>query len=200
MSATEAHFSEVAPKYMAMLLADFPRLNKLDAAAVFGNAGHESKGLTDDQEDKPTVKGSRGGLNWMQWTGPRRRAMEAYCKRNNLDPNSDTAAYKWLFVELKGDEKKAIDALRAAVTLEDKVIAFEKAFLRAGVKHYPERLRWARIALAAYEDRAHVEAVPDIPAPEVLPTDAETPPTGLLGLVAAILKFILNLFTRKAQP
>lgn len=163
----EAHFREVAPKWMALLLADFPRLNKLDAAAVFGNFGHESKGLTDDQEDKPVVKGSRGGLNWAQWTGPRRRAMESYCQRNNLDPTSDEAAYKWLFVELKGEESEAIPALRAAITLDDKVVAFEKAFLRAGVKHYPERKRWAAIALDAFENAPKTATEPPAPpAPE----------------------------------
>ena len=194
MPSAEAHFRAVAPQYMALLLTDFPRLNKLDAAAVFGNAGHESKGLTDDQEDKPVVKGSRGGLNWMQWTGPRRRAMESYCKRNKLDPNSDTAAYKWLWVELHGEEKGAIPALRAAVTLEDKVVAFEKAFLRAGIKHYPERQRWAKIALDAYEQHGW-EAAKDEPAPEV-PAAPEQPPMGLAGVLAAIVKFILSLFRR----
>ena len=39
-----------------------------------------------------------------------------------------------------------------ATTLEAKVIAFEKAFLRAGVKHYPSRQQWAKVALdAGYE-------------------------------------------------
>ena len=46
-----------------LLLQDFLMLGVADAAAVFGNAGHESKGLSDDQEDKPVVKGSRGGAN-----------------------------------------------------------------------------------------------------------------------------------------
>lgn len=146
----QQNFDTVAPQYMKLLLQDFPMLTVLDAAAVFGNAGHESKGLTDDQEDKPVVRGSRGGLNWMQWTGPRRRAFEAYCNRNSLDANSDEAAYKWLFVELKGEESKAIPALLSAKTLDEKVVAFEKAFLRAGVKHYPSRKEWAARALAAY--------------------------------------------------
>ena len=57
---TEQHFRSVAPTYMRLLLTDFPELGPEDAAAIFGNAGHESKGLTDDQEDKPVVKGSRG--------------------------------------------------------------------------------------------------------------------------------------------
>ncbi len=165
---TEQHFRSVAPIYMRLLLTDFPQLGPDDAAAIFGNAGHESKGLTDDQEDKPVVAGSRGGLNWMQWTGPRRKAMEAYCVRNKLDPASDIAAYKWLFLELKGAEKKAIPALLKATTLDAKVIAFEKAFLRAGVKHYPSRQQWAKVALDAYAEHVGNGGVVDAPQPPVV--------------------------------
>lgn len=147
---TEAHFRATAPRYMRRLKAAFPQLGELDLAAIFGNAGHESRGLTDDQEDKPVVKGSRGGANWMQWTGPRRRQLEAFAKVMKLDPDSDEVAYEFLVEELKGSEAKAIPALLRAKTLKGKVEAFEKAFLRAGVKHYPSRLKWAQLALDAY--------------------------------------------------
>lgn len=145
----EAHFRATAPRYMRRLKAAFPQLGDLDVAAIFGNAGHESRGLTDDQEDKPVVKGSRGGANWMQWTGPRRRQLEAFAKGKKLDPNGDEAAFEFLVEELKGSEAKAIPPLLRAKTLNGKVEAFEKAFLRAGVKHYPSRLKWAKIALEA---------------------------------------------------
>lgn len=174
----ESHFRAVAPLYMAKLLADFPDLTPMDAAAVFGNAGYESKGLTDDQEDKPLVKGSRGGLNWMQWTGPRRVALEAYCARNNLDPTGDKAAYAWLFLELKGEEKAAIPALKSATSLEDKVRAFERAFLRAAPKtvNYPERIRWAKIAL---EEISRPQVRPDPPIPVTKPDSLKpSPPAG----------------------
>ena len=171
--AQVAHFRATAPKYMRLLMADFG-LSELDAAAVFGNAGHESKGLTDDQEDKPVVPGSRGGRNWMQWTGPRRRELEDYCKRNKLDPDSDEAAYKFLFVELKGPENKAIRALKKATSLKEKVIAFEVTFLRAGVKHYESRLEWAQIALDLLGAK---EPNPPPPAPPS-PIPAPTPKRG----------------------
>ena len=201
---TEQHFRSVAPAYMRLLLTDFPELGVDDAAAVFGNAGHESKGLTDDQEDKPVVKGSRGGLNWMQWTGPRRKAMEAYCARNKLDPASDVAAYKWLYLELKGAEKAAIRALLNATTLKAKVEAFEKAFLRAGVKHYASRLRWAEMALDALQQSP---AIPDVPAPpkpatppvedyeeEIAPSSPTKPsrPGGLAIVVIAVLAALVG--------
>lgn len=164
LSKEEQHFRSVAPTFMRRLLGDFPVLGELDLAAVFGNAGHESRGLTDDQEDKPTVKGSRGGANWMQWTGPRRRQLEAFAAEHKLDPNGDEAAYRFLVHELRGAEKKAIGALTRAKTLSGKVQAFEKAFLRAGIKHYPGRLRWAEIALDAYKKAGGTtEADADVP-------------------------------------
>lgn len=147
----EAVFRAKAPAIMNKLMEDFP-ITPLDAAAILGNLGHESGGLTILQEINPVVKGSRGGYGWPQWTGARRRAYEAYCKRTKKDPASDEANYAYLFLELKGvegSEKAAIGKTVAAKDLDAKVIAFEKAFLRAGVKHYPSRQNWARIALDA---------------------------------------------------
>lgn len=187
-TAQEAHFRATAPLYMRKLMADFD-LSDLDAAAVFGNAGHESKGLTDDQEDKPVVPGSRGGRNWMQWTGPRRRELEDYCKRNKLDPDSDEAAYKFLFVELKGPENKALRALKKAITLKEKVIAFEVAFLRAGVKHYPSRLEWAEIALDALGGAAPA-VEPDTPSKH------ETPASEPRNWIVALLELVVGVLAR----
>lgn len=190
MSA-EATFRQIAPAYMAKLLADFPTLNKLDAAAVFGNAGYESAGFTKLQELKPVA--GRGGFGWFQWTGPRRRSFETYAKRNNLALSEAETNYKFLFVELRGEEARAIPALRAKTTLDEKVVAFEEAYERAGVKNYPERQRWARIALDAFENATGKPAQPvsPPPAPEV-PSKPETPPTGfltaLINLLFALLK------------
>lgn len=171
MSAAEATFREIAPPFMDLLLSDFPVLDKFDAAAVFGNFGHESFGFTKLQETRPTVPGSRGGYGWAQWTGPRRREYEAYCLRNGKDPAAPASNYAFVFVELTGPEKHAIDALTSARTLDQKVMAFELAFERAGVKHYPSRKQWALIALQAYEawllTRGVDDAAPE--APETLP-------------------------------
>jgi hypothetical protein len=144
-------FNSKAPGIVALLLGDFPAWRADDACAVVGNAGHECLGFTAFQEMKPTVKGSRGGWGWMQWTGPRRRAFEAYCTRNKLDPASDKANYAWLFLELMGSEKAAVRKTAAAQGLFAKTRAFEAAFLRAGVKHYPSREAWAMRAREAWQ-------------------------------------------------
>lgn len=165
MSA-ENTFRRKAPWFMGKLLGDFP-ISIEDAAAIIGNAGHESLGFTTLQEMKPTVPGSRGGYGIMQWTGPRRKAFEAYCARTGKDPASDDANYAWLFLELKGiegTEGAAIGKTQAAKDLDAKVEAFEKAFLRAGVKHYPARKKWAKIALEAYQ-----AAPPAKPSPKPTP-------------------------------
>lgn len=176
MSTPEALFRATAPKYMRRLVADFPQLDLQDAAAIFGNLGHESLGFTKLQEMKPTVKGSRGGWGWAQWTGPRRRAFEAYCQRTGKDPASDEANYAFLFLELsgkEGTEKAAVGKITAAVGLQGKVEAFEKAFLRAGVKHYDSRLAWAKIAADALRN-----SEPSAPKPQpAQPIPAPSPPT-----------------------
>ena len=203
MANAEQVFRAKAPGIMVKLLSDFP-ITVEDAAAIVGNLGHESLGFTAMQEFKPTVPGSKGGWGWAQWTGPRRRAFEAWCKRTGHNPSSDDANYAWLFLELKGiegTEGKAIGKTVAAKGLDAKVEAFEKAFLRAGVKHYPSRNLWAKRALEAY--RASKGGVSASPAPTTRP-DPSPPAYGasdkaptwaiiaiiLLGLAIAGLFFI----------
>lgn len=173
-------FREKVPALMRRFMADFDCTAE-DAAAVFGNAGHESGGFRLLQELKPTVPGSRGGYGWFQWTGPRRRAFEAYCQRNGLNPASDDANYKFLWVELHGDEKAALPKLRAAQGLYEKVVAFELGYERAGVKHYPSRLQWARKALDAYQKAK------DAPPATKPPVKPKPEPSGFWGWAKYII-------------
>lgn len=124
-----------------------------DSAAVIGNAGHESGGFKSLQEIKPIVPGSRGGYGIMQWTGPRRREYEEYCKRHSYSPSDMETNYKFLFVELKGPEGKVIPELKAAKGLENKVEVFMKKFLRPGIPHLDSRIIWAKRALEAWDKR-----------------------------------------------
>lgn len=156
---TIAVFNAKAPGIMRKLMKDFA-LDVESAAAILGNLGHESGGLTSLQEISPTVAGSRGGYGWPQWTGPRRRAYEAYCARNHLSPSSDAANYAYMFVELSGDYKNAIAAVKKPGTLRQKVERFELIYEGAGIKGYASRETWAKRALSAYQ------AAPEEPAPE----------------------------------
>jgi hypothetical protein len=199
MDNAEAVFRAKAPAIMAKLLSDFP-IGPEDAAAILGNLGHECVGFTKLQEMKPTVAGSRGGFGWAQWTGPRRRAYEAYCKRTGKDPASDEANYAYLFIELsgiEGSEKSAIPKTVAAKGLDAKVEAFEKSFLRAGVKHYPSRKLWAKRALDAY---GKVKPLPiDLPDEHETTSDEARKgiPGWLIGLfILAALVGLYLLFTQ----
>jgi hypothetical protein len=141
-------FEAKVKKYGPKLMTEFG-INELDAAAVFGNLGHESGGLATLQEIKPTVKGSRGGYGWAQWTGPRRRAYEAYCKEHNLSPSDDDANYAFLVEELKHDYRHVLPKVEIQHTLWSKTVAFENRYEHAGVKNYKSRVGWAKRALAA---------------------------------------------------
>jgi hypothetical protein len=144
-------FLMLAPKIMTALKAEFA-LDNTEAAAICGNLGHESGGFKFLQELKPLVPGSKGGYGWAQWTGPRRRAYEAYCKGRKVDPVSYEANLGYLIFELKYTERGAIPALKKAFGLEAKVKAFELNFERAAAqyKHYESRIVWAKLALQAY--------------------------------------------------
>lgn len=174
-------FTDKAVKFIPVLMKDFSFSDE-DAAAVFGNAGAETEGFKYFQEISPVVPGSAGGFGWFQWTGPRRRAFEAYCARNKLDPRSDEANYAFLFVELTGSEKKAVPAVKAASGLYNKTVAFEKSFERAGIKAYDKRYKYAQEALSAY--RAKTPAV----KPSTLIVTS-TFAGGALAAIVAVLQF-----------
>jgi hypothetical protein len=167
-------FTDKAPKIMRQFMQDFS-LDESRAAAILGNVGHECLGFTKLQEIKPVVKGSRGGYGWPMWTGPRRRNYEAYCARNGLNPASDEANYAYMFVELTSTERGAITALKNAVGLPAQVKAFENHYERAGVKHYPSRIKYAEQALAAFkaQDTSGALKPPVVipPPPDIEPID-----------------------------
>lgn len=205
-SEAEKVFRAKAPGIMRRLLRDFA-ISVDDAAAIVGNLGHECAGFTKLQEINPVVKGSKGGYGWAQWTGPRRRAFENWCKERKLGVASDTGNYGFLVAELRGPEKKAIPAVVAAGTLAAKVKAFERAYERAGVTHYASRNRWAALALDAWHTTKSPEKpvekpkpVPESPTPAdpspqpqppSTPAPAPNPPTpkrrGFWGTLGALL-------------
>jgi hypothetical protein len=196
---SDALFRSKAPGIMNLLMADFA-LDVESAAAILGNLGHESGGFQFLQEKQPLIPGSAGGYGWAQWTGPRRREYEAYCQRNGFDPASDTANYKFLFVELSGSERASIPAVKNAVGLEAKVQAFEAAFERAGIKHYDSRLVWAKKALEAY--RTNPGGTIDVkdggaaaPVPVLIPNAPQLPALKTDLDINALLPLILGVLT-----
>lgn len=138
-----------APAIMTGLMKDFG-LTKAQAAGVLGNLGHESAGFSQMQEGRPIA--GRGGWGIAQWTGPRRRAFEAWTKARGLDPSSFEANYGFLRHELGGEYAGTIRALKKARTAEEAMMIFENSFERAGVKAYANRRIWTKRAMGLDEE------------------------------------------------
>ncbi len=141
-------FTTKVIKYSPRLQKDLT-LKKFQADGIWGNIGTETGGFKALQEIKPTVAGSRGGYGWKQWTGPRRRAYEAWCKQNNLNPADDESNYRYLVWEGLNSESYAISKLRQTKTLEEATEVYMKLDLRPGIPHLENRIKWAREAFNA---------------------------------------------------
>lgn len=167
------------------------------AAGFAGNLAHESGNFKTLQEINPTVKGSRGGFGWAQWTGPRRRQFESYTEQNRLDPTSREANYGFLKHELSETPEGGIlgalqgvnDPAKAAQIVSNK-------FLRPGIPHMSSRINKANeiagslgsqiASQEAFPPQASGTPAPPMPAPmnvaaaPATPAQA-TPPPGLFA-------------------
>jgi tail lysozyme len=151
-------FLKLGPRMMRDLMRDFSPLADFQAAGIVGNGGGESRGFTQVQELNPTVKGSKGGLGFFQWTGMgtvakpgRRRVFETLLKKLGAKANDYDANYEMLKTELKGSEKATIPAVRKTKNISDATKMFMVKFERPGIPHFEGRVVWSKMALAAYE-------------------------------------------------
>lgn len=135
-SGFEAKVAAYAPR-----LAKDTGISVQAAAGILGQLGHESEGLNPTiNERNPIVKGSRGGVGWAQWTGPRRRQFEQFVGDGPMD---DEANYNFLLAELKGPEGRVLEEIRR---VNDPLRAgriFTDRFLRPGIPGYASRDKWA---------------------------------------------------------
>jgi hypothetical protein len=121
------------------------RLTRAQAAGVVGNLDHESAGFRQLQEMQPVVPGSRGGWGFAQWTGPRRRQMEAWAAQRNLSLSSYEANWGFLRHELSNTpEGRVLPRLRRATDVEQATRIFQDVFLRPGIPHTSSRIAKAR--------------------------------------------------------
>ena len=149
----------------------------IHGAAIVGNIGGESMLDPDINEVSPLVPGSRGGVAWAQWTGPRRREFEKWAADHDLDvwsddtntEKEDQASYGFLIHELHTTEARALRELRKAPTLEMATEVFLRTFERPADPDgaLPGRIALARRALAAASVRpAPPETPPAPPLPQ----------------------------------
>lgn len=143
-----ALFEDKCKKYIPRLTKDLS-ITREQASGIFGNLGTETGGFKHLQELNPVVAGSRGGFGWMQWTGPRRKAYEAWCKKNNLKPADDESNYQYLVYETLNIETKSLIQLRKTTTPETAAETFCALNLRPGVPHMSSRKAYARRAYEA---------------------------------------------------
>ncbi len=180
MPPTGKEWETIGPRLTSDLAKDF-QLSPEQAAGVVGQLGQESAGFGSLQEKSPMVPGSRGGYGYAQWTGPRRKAFEAWSQQNGLDPTSYEANYGFLKNELANtpegaviaDIRNAPDAMTAGRVFTDK-------FLRPGIPNYDSRDAWTKRALAftnAPVEVASLDPVAGMPAraPTQGPTQAAPP-------------------------
>ena len=122
------------------LMKDFG-MTKAAAAAFAGNLHIESGGYKQLQEINPTVKGSRGGFGWSQWTGLRRKQFEAWAKSQGVDPSSDGANYGFLAYELQNTpEGRVLQKLKGVNDPQKAALIVSREFLRPGIPHENKRI------------------------------------------------------------
>jgi len=115
---------------------------KAAAAALAGNAMHESAGFTADIEIGGTGRG------WLQWTGSRRETFENYATENGYDFTSDEANYGYMMYELAGNAGNhwtnggSTQQFREITDLDEATSYFMNNWLRPNedLAHYDRRL------------------------------------------------------------
>ncbi|MDX5370193.1 MAG: phage tail-type lysozyme domain-containing protein [Alphaproteobacteria bacterium] len=90
-------------------------------------------------EIAPIVPGSRGGFGLAQWTGPRRRALEAFAAQRGADVADPNVQMDFLMTELQGPESRAAQSIFAAQDAPTAAAAIVNNFLRPAEKHRARR-------------------------------------------------------------
>lgn len=108
-------------------------------------------------EVNPTVPGSRGGYGLAQWTGPRRKALEAFAASTGRPVDDVNTQMDFLINELHGPEAKAAQSIMGAPDANSAAAAIATNFLRPAPANLSKRV-------AEYTGGAP-SAAPDAPQP-----------------------------------
>jgi hypothetical protein len=117
-------------------------------------------------EIAPLVPGSRGGFGLNQWTGPRRRALEAEAQRLGVPVDDLDFQLDFTLNELRGPESRAWNALSSAPDAVTAARLYSEKFLRPGIPHMQNRLAHAqRLSGMPLEMGVEVPQEPEQPQP-----------------------------------
>lgn len=124
-------------------------LEDFQAAAIVGNLDQETGGFKFMQELDPTVKGSKGGYGFAQWTGPRRKAFETWASQNNLDISSYDANFGFLVHEIQNNDYfiKVMEKLSKTKNIDEATEVFSKGYLKPGIPKMNQRKKKSRLYL-----------------------------------------------------
>ena len=121
------------------------------AAGFVGNLWHETGGFKFMQELKPTIKGSKGGLAFAQWTGPRRAQFENLLEElGDLPADSYEGNWAMITEEFDTTERGALNKILEATTVEDAATTTSKFYLRPGKPMLDKRIQDANTIYNAY--------------------------------------------------
>jgi len=179
-------FEEYSKRIISDLIKDLKCVD-WQAAGVVGNFAAETGKFKIYQEISPTVKGSKGGYGWAQWTGPRRRSFEAWCHENHLHVDSYEGNYGFLVHELKGTENKALKALYKTNTANEAAKVFMEKYERPGIPALDKRIKYANEALKIYREGKTV----------ITPTVEDQP--YLVQYLIKLIAWVSRLFTKEKK-
>jgi hypothetical protein len=130
-------------------------------AEAFALNARDESGLNPGiNEIAPIVPGSRGGFGLMQWTGPRRRALEAFAAERGVPVDDPNLQMDFLMTELQGPEAAAWNAISSAGDTGTAAAAIVNKFLRPAESHRARR-EAAYLGGKAYQPAG---AMPSTPA------------------------------------
>lgn len=90
-------------------------------------------------EAAPTVPGSRGGFGLAQWTGPRRKALEAFAASTGRPVDDMNVQLDFLMQELSGSEAGAAGAIMSTKDAPEAAAAIVNSFLRPAEENRSRR-------------------------------------------------------------
>ena len=150
------------------------------------NIQDESAFNTSVNEANPTVPGSRGGFGLIQWTGPRRKGLEAFAEAQGKPADDLDVQLDFLVQELGGTESAAWARISAASTKEEAAALILNEFLRPAESHRASREAKYLGGAGGFEARSGTTGEPSGEAPVLsLDSGASEVPKGRDGASTA---------------